>query len=175
MRILKRALVAAVAVGCTALMATTAQAAPATSGGGHLPPGTPSPGQDFRVKSVYYVAEGVQTYTCEATGAWSAASVPEATLRTRVGPPIRHFGGPRWQAKDGSTVLGAVAERVPKEGTIPWLLLTTTVEQPGRKLGNVTHISRVNTSGGLAPAGACTPGETASVPYGADYVFWVRR
>ena len=173
-------LVAVLAAGFTVLLATGAQAAPATSGTGHLPPGTPTPGQDYRVKFVYKVAQGVQTYTCEAgangSGTWSAASVPEARLRAYgFRPPIRHFGGPRWQAKDGSTVLGAVAERVPKEGTIPWLLLTTTVEQPGRKLGNVTHISRVNTSGGLAPAGACTPGETASVPYGADYVFWVRR
>jgi hypothetical protein len=173
MRTLRRLVVAALVVGFSALLVTSAQAAPAT---GHLPAGTPNPGPDYRVKFIYEVAEGTQTYTCEATSTWSAASTPEATLRAWFRPPIHHFGGPRWQAKDGSTVRGTVVEpRVPQEGTIPWLLLTTTVEQPGRALGDVTHISRINTTGGVAPAGSCTPGQTASVPYGADYVFWVHR
>ena len=174
---LRRILVAALAVGFTVLLATGAQAAPATSGTGHLPPGTPTPGQDYRVKFVYKVAEGVQTYACDATtGMWSTSSTPEATLRAYgFRPPIHHFGGPRWQARDGSTVLGAVVTRVPQDGTIPWLLLSTTVEQPGRQLGDVTHISRVNTTGGVGPTGSCTAGQTQSVPYGADYVFWVHR
>jgi hypothetical protein len=173
MRALRRVLVTLLAVGFTLLLATSAQAAPAT---GPLPPGTPTPGQDYRVKFVYKVTEGVQVYTCEAAGTWSAASTPEATLRAYGHrPPIHHFGGPRWQARDRSTVLGAVVERVPQAGTIPWLLLTTTVERDGRQLGDVTHISRVNTSGGVAPAGTCTPGATQAVPYGADYVFWVHR
>ena len=37
----------------------------------------------------------------------------------------------------------------------------------------ITHIQRVNTVGGNAPAGAGTvTGETASVPYTAEYFFY---
>ena len=31
---------------------------------------------------------------------------------------------------------------------------------------------RLNTTGGVAPAGTCTPGATTAVPYSADYFFW---
>jgi hypothetical protein len=120
----------------------------------------------------------VQEYSCGADGVWGAASVPEALLvRYGSARPIYHYEGPRWKALDGSIVKGTVIEpRFPKEGTIPWLLLGTTVEKgkPGQELTNVTHISRVNTSGGVGPKGACTVGETQKVPYGADYVFWVK-
>lgn len=147
-----------------------------------LPEGTPTPGAGFEVQSAYRVTRGVQIYSCgtgaDGTGTWSTpTSTPEATLR-RYGAPrskMHHFGGPRWQARDGSTVVGAVAERVAKEGTIPWLLLTVTAHEnsaPGLELDPVTHISRVNTTGGVGPTGACTPGDTEEVPYGADYVFW---
>ena len=98
------------------------------------------PGPGFVVKSAYKVVFGVQTYSCVAnpdgTGTWSTpASVPEALLKAygslRL---IHHFEGPRWRALDGSTVLGAVAQRVPKDGTIPWLLLERhgAREQPAR-------------------------------------------
>ncbi|SHN43410.1 DUF3455 domain-containing protein [Cryptosporangium aurantiacum] len=144
-----------------------------------LPPGTPAPDGDYRVLSAYRVVRGVQIYTCDPAGTWNPASTPEATL-ARYGRHgrIHHYGGPRWTSKrDGSTLLGAVAKRVPKDGTIPWLLLTATRESggPGTELYAVTHISRVNTSGGLAPTGACTPGEKRAVRYGADYVFWVPK
>nr|WP_275980143.1 DUF3455 domain-containing protein [Couchioplanes caeruleus] len=39
-------------------------------------------------------------------------------------------------------------------------------------LSTVTHIQRMNTWGGVAPATACTDGEKVSVPYKANYLFW---
>ena len=67
----------------------------------------------------------MQIYDCVAnpdgTGTWSTPrSTPAALLRAYGrGGYIHHFGGPRWQARDGSTLVGAVAESVPQDGTIP--------------------------------------------------------
>jgi uncharacterized protein DUF3455 len=177
---------AALAVGAAAMTATTASAAPAAAVdaaadpvavAGIRPADIPNPGPGFRVKFAYRVGQGVQTYTCDATGAWGAKSTPEATLYPYgFLPPVHHFAGPRWQARDGSTVVGAVARTVPKDGTIPWLLLDVTAhEGGGRQLADVTHISRVRTRGGVVPTGSCTLGATRAVPYGADYVFWTVR
>lgn len=179
---------AALAVGVAAVTATAASATPAGSAGtdsaadsaataGLRAGNIPNPGPGFRIKFAYWVKQGVQTYTCDATGAWGAKSTPEATLYPYgFLPPVHHFAGPRWQAKDGSTIVGAVAQTVPKDGTIPWLLLNVTAhEGGGKQFADVTHISRVHTRGGVVPTGACTPGETEDVPYGADYVFWTAR
>jgi hypothetical protein len=92
---------------------------------------------------------------------------------------IHHYAGPRWTSnQDGSTIVGVVDTRVPKEGTIPWLLLHVSAHEnsaPGKELDKVAFISRINTSGGVGPTGACTPGTDAdqAVPYHADYLFWV--
>jgi hypothetical protein len=174
---------ALLAMSAAALAAVPAQAAPAAPTGGRftLPEGAPNPGDGFRIKAAYKVVYGVQIYSCVAnadgTFTWSTpASVPEALLRAygswRL---IYHFEGPRWRAIDGSTVVAGVLERVAKEGTIPWLLLGVTAHEnsrPGLELDDVTHISRVNTSGGVGPTGACEAGATRRVRYGADYVFW---
>lgn len=184
-RVLRAALALA---GATALALGvapgTAQATQASPGGGHhgpeftLPAGAPTPGDGYRIQSAYKVVRGVQTYKCLDTAVWDTASTPEAQLAQYDGRGrIHHYAGPRWTSlRDGSTLLGAVVTRVPQTGTIPWLLLSTTVEKgsPRTELGRVTHISRVNTTGGVGPTGACTPGATQSVAYGADYVFWVK-
>lgn len=167
---------AVLAGGIAASPVSAAPAAPATFGGGFtLPAGAPTPGAGFTIKGAYRVAAGVQEYACTDAGTWATASTPSALL-LRYGSlrPMYHYAGPRWRALDGSITLGEVATRVPKDGTIPWLLLTAAPEKsrPGQELHRVTHISRVNTSGGVGPTGACTAGTTQKVPYGADYVFW---
>jgi len=146
---------------------------------GLVPPAavSPTPAGAFRIASVYTVTTGTQTYTCTDAGTWGSTSVPEARL-ARYGLPgrIHHYAGPRWTSdRDGSTLLGTVRTKVPQTGTIPWLLVDVAHENsaPGRELDRVTNISRINTSGGVAPAGTCTPGATVAVPYHADYVFWV--
>jgi len=72
-------------------------------------------------------AVGVQIYSCNptATGfAWTLVA-PRADLYDDHGKVIvTHFGGPTWQANDGSQVVGQVLERVTVESTaIPWLKL----------------------------------------------------
>jgi hypothetical protein len=71
-------------------------------------------------------------------------------------------------------VVGTVVKRcTPNPAAIPWLLLdAVSTEGPGI-FHRVTHIQRVNTVGGNAPAnpGSVT-GEEARVPYTAEYFFY---
>ncbi|MFG1922398.1 DUF3455 domain-containing protein [Cryptosporangium sp. NPDC048952] len=177
---------AALAVAATPAAASAATALPdaggATLGYGHphftLPEGAPKPTQPARIQSAYKVVKGTQTYTCAADGTWGTTSTPEAQLVQYDGRGrIHHYAGPRWTARDGSTILGKndTTAAVPKPGTIAWLRLDVVAHEntkPG-ELDKVTWISRVNTTGGAVPTGTCTAGETKAVPYGADYVFWV--
>ena len=55
---------------------------------------------------------------------------------------------------------------------IPWLLLEKAGTNGGAVMGQVTHIQRVNTTGGLRPSSSCTVGSREFVPYTADYVFF---
>jgi len=105
---------------------------------------------------------------------------PEATLVGDNGKEIiKHFAGPTWQAKDGSTVKAAAEASVKVDPTaIPWLRLKTTSAAAGPggdRLARTTYIQRVNTGGGVAPnGGICdsTVDKEARVPYTADYYFW---
>jgi len=105
---------------------------------------------------------------------------PAATLFDDRGAPITtHFAGPTWQANDGSKVVGARVAGADVSGAIPWLLLRAASTTPGPgggdRLTATTYIQRVNTTGGLAPAGGCdatTVGAAANVPYTADYYFY---
>ena len=67
----------------------------------------------------------------------------------------------------------AAVENSPVPGAIPQLLLQSTGNRGPGLLSAVTYIQRLRTTGGLAPTGACTDGQTASVRYTADYAFWV--
>lgn len=126
-------------------------------------------------------ATGVQIYRCnEATNAWDFVA-PRADLYDDNGKVVtRHFGGPTWQAKDGSFVVGRRENGVSVDATaIPWLLLSasSTASGPaGDRLVGTTFIQRTATTGGRAPAAAdCnagTAGSTVEVAYTADYHFW---
>lgn len=93
---------------------------------------------------------------------------------------MTHFGGPSWQARDGSLVKATLDGRVTVDPTaIPWLRLavtSATAGPDGDRLEGTTYIQRIATTGGLAPAPAdCTAstvGTTKEVPYTADYTFW---
>jgi hypothetical protein len=124
-------------------------------------------------------AVGVQSYPCTGTG-WGA-STPRAVLYRANGRVFgRHYGGPTWEAQDGSTVVGARIDGVTVDPTaIPWLLLSATPGPTDGTLARTSFIQRINTTGGLAPAASdCTPeraGERVEVPYTADYVFYKRQ
>jgi hypothetical protein len=162
------------------LIAATASARPAaqTTPGDALDPRTYAP--DSQLFLVLH-ATGVQKYTCQANGTWQFTD-PEATLFKANGSAIgTHFlnfatGRPVWQLKDGSSVEAARFAALPGgAGNIPWLLLQafgSTAGSDGDQLDGTTWVQRLNTSGGVAPAGTCSPGDRAAVPYAADYFFW---
>ena len=126
------------------------------------------------------VLDGVQIYACTRQTDGSYAFT-QHNVRATLQYGIHHSfvtpdaGPPQWQAWDGSAVTGKVAEKVPHgTGNIPELDLTATQSgRPAGLLSRVTEILRLNTVGGVAPAGTCDPQTrpTAEVPYRADYLF----
>ena len=92
-----------------------------------------------------------------------------------------------WQARDSSTVWAKVHQPdgalTVDPNAIAWLLLDVVGTQDGptggKTLSDTTFIQRVNTTGGLAPATGCTSltdaGNTAFVPYTADYYFYKKQ
>ncbi len=128
-------------------------------------------------------AVGVQIYSCNTTSTgfeWGFVA-PRADLFGENGKLIAtHFGGPTWQARDGSTVVAARVDGVNVDPTaIDWLLLSTrstAAGADGDRLTKTTFIQRTATTGGRAPAAstcnAATVGATVEVPYTADYHFW---
>jgi hypothetical protein len=120
-------------------------------------------------------AEGVQIYTCEGS-AWKLLA-PRATLTGENGKVIAsHYGGPTWEARDGSSVIARRDSGVPgAPGAIDWLRLkptSTAAGADGDRLAATSYIQRIHTVGGVAPAGACVAGDGVEVPYTADYVFF---
>ena len=123
-------------------------------------------------------AKGVQIYEC-ADGAWKLHA-PRAELFDGAGVSLaQHFGGvdrgkapgPWWEAKDGSAVNGSKPVSVPNPGSIPLLRLEGAASGTG-VLAHVAFIQRLDTTGGVAPADACTAGQTQDVPYTATYYFY---
>jgi hypothetical protein len=175
-----------VAAGCVfalcGLIAASASAKPTpqTAPGDQLDPRTYTPHSKLSL-AVYAI--GVQRYTCQPNGTWLFTD-PEATLYEPTGAPKpigTHFlnfatGRPVWQFKDGSSVEAARKVTVAGgAGNIAWLLLQAVVSSAGSdgdRLMGTTWVQRLNTSGGAAPAGTCTPGDTTAVPYSTDYFFW---
>jgi len=129
---------------------------------------------DGNVRIAVMPAKGVQTYQCVA-GAWTFLQ-PDAILTQHGRPAVLHSKGPVWtDVRDGSSVTAAVQGSSPVPGAIPQLLLKSTANRGPGLLAEVTFVQRLNTKGGLAPTGSCTDGTTASIPYTADYAFWVKK
>ena len=184
----RRSRLARLVVACAGVLAlcglvaatALAQPAPQTAPGDALDPRT------YVVDSKLFLvlhASGVQKYACQPNGTWLFTD-PEATLYTTTGdrkPIGAHFlnfstGRPVWQLRDGSSVEAARKVTEPAgTGNIASLLLqgvVTTAGPDGDRLTGTTWVQRLSTSGGVAPAGACTPGDPAAVAYGADYLVW---
>jgi hypothetical protein len=167
-------------LGLLAVASAAAAPGPQTAPGDPLDPRTYDPGAK---PSLAVYAVGVQRYACQPNGTWLFTD-PDAVLYDsrhagkHVGTHFLNFatGRPVWQFKDGSSVEAArKATASGGDGNIAWLLLqavATTSGSDGDRLAGSTWVQRLNTSGGVAPAGTCTPGETAAVPYTTDYFFW---
>lgn len=128
-------------------------------------------------------ARGVQIYACEAKADDPAAFVwtlqgPDAELFNSRGELVgTHFAGPTWQVQDESAVVAAGVERAdaPESGAVAWLLLEATEHAGNGALSTVTHIQRLDTAGGVAPAEGCDKdhaGAETREPYEATYAFF---
>ena len=128
-------------------------------------------------------AKGVQIYECRAGQNDSAHyewafQAPEADLFDAKGKKLgRHYGGPTWEASDGSKVVGEVKGRwlPPDTNAVPWLLLNAKQHEGNGIFSQVTSIQRLETAGGKAPAGGCdqsSVGKQVRVPYTAVYYFY---
>jgi hypothetical protein len=124
-------------------------------------------------------ARGVQKYTCPVNA--TSPAVPHAILLHRgEGLAAIHFGGPTWQALDGSSVVGnapnATHFKPPDPDDIDWLLLPAKLTTGKGELSEVTFIQRLFTSGGKPPAEGCDQAHNQTevlVGYSADYFFYV--
>ena len=146
--------------------------------GGSKPPTVPEPIQVPAGQKVVLdvTGKGVQIYDCNPTMlAWTFRE-PAASLHGRGGHVVGiHFRGPTFESFDGSAVVGARPKSVQPDPTaIPWLLLEADANRGDGVLSQVGYIQRIETRGGVAPAGACDPAEdaTVAVPYRARYVFY---
>src|SRR6266566_1429720 len=123
---------------------------------------------------------GSQIYACTVQTDGSFAFT-QHDVEARLSGGIHHTfvrplaGVPQWQAPDGSAVSGAVVDRNANgAGNIAELNLDAT--QIGKSTGllsQAVEVLRLNTVGGVAPAGTCDPQATpiVNVPYQADYLF----
>ena len=129
------------------------------------------------------VGAGEITYECREKAAMAGQHEwvfvgPMATLQTRDGRALgRYFGPPAtWALQDGSSLTGTQLAVAPAAaGSIPLQLVKANPAMGSGALVGVTHIQRVQTRGGVAPAlpcGAAEKGQRQVVPYQADYIFW---
>lgn len=163
------AALAAVGIGGAALPAGAAESAPTTRHQS-VPEAIKVPAGNKKIATM--PAQGVQTYQCTA-GAWVFLQ-PDAILRNHGRAEVLHSKGPVWTSvRDGSSVTAAAAANSPVPNAIPQLLLKSTTTRGPGIFEAITYIQRLNTTGGVAPTGSCADGATASVPYTADYTFWV--
>jgi hypothetical protein len=137
-----------------------------------------------QVLSQTFRATGVQIYTCVQSKGdaqkyeWSLKA-PEATLLDNAGNTAgKHYGGPTWEANDGSKVVGEVKgkDNGPDANAIPWLLLSAKSVSGKGIFSEVQSVQRLYTKAGTAPAMGCTDaaqkGAEIRVPYTATYYFY---
>lgn len=128
-------------------------------------------------------ASGVQIYVCaarkdDAARAEWTLKAPEAELFGVDGKRIgKHYGGPTWEAADGSKVVGELKARDdgPDSNAIPWLLLAAKSNNGAGVFGKTSSIQRLYTNAGKAPATGCdaaSVGKELRVPYTATYLFY---
>ncbi|MER7921722.1 MULTISPECIES: CHRD domain-containing protein [unclassified Streptomyces] len=144
-------------------------------------PGAVSLPDAIRHSSLAGVVKGAQIYACTRQDDGSYAFTQDNVDATLQGGIQHSFakhgpaGPPQWIAPDGSSVTGTVVNKFDNgKGNIPQLLLRA--EQTGKSgglLSRTTSVLRLNTAGGVAPAGTCDPATrpTARVPYSAEYLF----
>jgi hypothetical protein len=91
-----------------------------------------------------------------------------------------HFGGPTWEALDGSSVVGdaqnATHFTAPDPDGVDWLKLPAKSTAGNGLLSDVSFILRLYTAGGKPPVQGCDQDQTeVLVEYSAQYLFYAPR
>jgi hypothetical protein len=131
-------------------------------------------------------AKGVQIYECRALKEDPARfewvfKAPEAQLFDASGANVgKHYGGPTWEANDGSKVVGEVKSLSPgpDPAAIPWLLLSAKSNSGTGIFAKTASIQRLQTAGGVVPVKSCSAsqaGQENRVPYQAAYYFYAAQ
>jgi len=131
------------------------------------------------------VGIGEITYECrekkDMAGAHEWVFVtPVATLydmqKNTVG---KYYGGPTWEANDGSKVTGKQVAVAPGgAGNIPLQLVKADPASGRGAMTGISYIQRLETRGGVAPAAACdasNKGAKQQVRYEARYALYTGR
>jgi len=127
--------------------------------------------------------KGVQKYVCPVSA--TSKATPHAILlkddRDEGDLVAIHFGGPTWEALDGSSVVGDTtpgilqsAQTSDPEG-VPWLRLTAKLHGGNGLFSRVTYIQCLYTDGGKPPAEGCNQADNQTevpVEYSAKYFFY---
>ena len=140
---------------------------------------------DGNVLLLQAFGKGVQRYTCtaSATGPKFLPPVPHAILlkddRDEGDLVAIHFGGPTWEALDGSSVVGDTSTLqsapAPDPDGVPWLRLAAKSHGSNGLLSQVTYIQRLFTDGGQPPTSGCDQAHEQTevlVEYSAQYFFY---
>lgn len=131
---------------------------------------------------LWSVGKGEIKYACREKAdqpgsyAWTFVA-PMATLYDKDMKAIgKYYGGPTWEAADGSKVSGQQLAVAPAAaGSIPLQLVQAAPAMGQGAMAGVSYIQRLNTQGGVPPSTACDAsraGAEAMVAYQADYVFY---
>lgn len=126
-------------------------------------------------------ARGAQVFRCEkqdGKGAWIFRQ-PDAELLDAKGKVVgRHGANFSFEHVDGSRLVATIAayEDAPKATDLRWLLFTTRSYGKGAFEG-VTHVQRVNTAGGMPPAGCdlAHAGRVLRIDFTSDFLFYRPR
>ncbi len=101
---------------------------------------------------------------------------PKAALKDRRGQVVGSYFGPpaTWASTDGSRLTATQLAVAPAgAGNIPMQLVKANPASGAGVMTGVSHIQRVATRGGVAPAAPCTAasvGQQQSISYPADYI-----
>jgi hypothetical protein len=181
----------AIAIACASvLVGCQTVSAPSTGSTATARPAIASPELGFfskikvpsdREPVLKLAGRGAQVFRCEkhdGQGVW-AFRQPDGELLDGAGKVVgRHGANFSFEHIDGSRLVSTIAayDDAPKPTDLRWLLMTTRSFGKGAFEG-VTHVQRVNTSGGMPPA-ACDlahAGRVLRVDFTADFVFYRAR
>jgi len=138
---------------------------------------------DGNVLLLQAFGKGIQKYACPVSA--TSKATPHAILlkddRDEGDLVAIHFGGPTWEALDGSSVVGDTtvgslqSAPSPDPDGVPWLRLKAKSHGGNGLFSQVTYIQRLFTDGGQPPKSGCDQAHNQAkvlVEYSAQYFFY---